>query len=129
MIITRYTTVKQAKAQFNSAFHNLKIEFYKSGHAVRTSSVPAVPVSDDLYLWEVSNNLKEGVMEVPVTMQVADFEQKMERMFGLPVQVFRKMGSVWIETVSTDTVTLQRLNKLAEPVSKIFRFNEHTLFL
>jgi hypothetical protein len=129
LLISKYTTVKQAKEAFSSWFPNLKIEFYHYQHLPGMSSVPDPQLRDDVYLWEVSDRMDEGYLDIPPGMLVSSFEQKMQSSFGLPVQVFRRIGSVWIETIASDGLTLERLNQLAAPPRRTYRFNEHSLLL
>ena len=69
------------------------------------------------------------MLELDPSMTVAAFEQKMQNEYGLPVQVFRKSGDVWLETVQTDHFSLAKQNEMGEETAKKQRFNINTLFL
>jgi hypothetical protein len=44
-------------------------------------------------------------------MTVADLEFRLEKEYGLHIQVFRKSGNIWLETTATDNWTLDRQNQ------------------
>ena len=53
----------------------------------------------------------DGTIEVKPEMNVSTFEKLFEDRFGLYVQVFRKSGSIWLETSATDSWTLEQQNE------------------
>ncbi len=123
--------VKSLKQQFSNFFPFLKIEVFNHPHEKGQGSGLEQKARDRLLLCEVTGALVEGVMLVDPFMTVAEFEQTMQKKHGLPVQVFRKSGDIWIETIQTDNMTLKAQNSLGEESvqgNKI-RFNANTLFL
>src|SRR5690606_8331305 len=82
-------------------------------------------------LIDVTGVLKEGKFSLDPSFTVAAFEEKMQQDHGLPVQVFRKSGDLWLETVQTDGLTLEAQNQMGEASTSDtrIRFNSFTLFL
>lgn len=62
-------------------------------------------------------------------MPVAAFEQRLQEEHGLSVQVFRKSGEFWLETIQTDNLSLERQNEMGKAAGASLRFNIHALFL
>ncbi len=52
----------------------------------------------------------EGIVDISIDKTVAELESELWIKFGLSAQVFRKTGSVWVETNLTDAWTLERQN-------------------
>jgi len=50
-------------------------------------------------------------------MTVAEMEERFRDIYGLGVQVFRKSGTIWLETTVTDGWTLEDQNKQGEALS------------
>lgn len=46
-------------------------------------------------------------------MKVSELESVFTETFGLSVQVFRKLGNVWLQTTTTDNWTLAEQNQKA----------------
>ncbi len=123
--------VKSLKQQFSNFFPFLKIEVFHHPHEKGQGSGVEQKAREKLLLCEVTGALVEGVVMIDPLMTVADFEQMMQKKHGLPVQVFRKSGDLWIETMQTDNMSLKAQNGLgAESVQgNKYHFNANTLFL
>jgi hypothetical protein len=122
-------TVQEAKHEFSRNFRFLKIEFFNQKHGREKGSAFDRTLADDLRLSEAVGNCKEGVFHFTPLTTVAEFEQRLQSEFGLPVQVFRKSGDTWIETVQTDKLTLETQNSMGEAAATPLRFNMNSLFL
>ncbi len=123
--------VKTLKQEFSALFPYLKIELFRYRHSQGEASGLEQVAPDKLKLYEVTGALKEGDVSIEPSMKVSEFEQMMQDNFGLPVQVFRKAGDIWLETVQTDNLSLEKQNHLAMESVKTgkARFNLNTLFL
>ena len=106
------TTVKQVKEQFTRSFPFLKLEFFMRHREENTEREERL--NDELYLWEVTGVLKEGVYYLNPSVSVDEFEQDLQFKYGLPVQVYRRTGDVWIETVQADDLSLEKHNSIGE---------------
>ena len=124
-----HTAVKDVKKQFNTSLPFLKIEFFRFGHNKNEGSGSEQVVHDKTLLSDITGVIKEGVFSIDPTMTVAEFEQKMQNEYGLPVQVFRRSGELWLETVQTDKLSLGQQNEMGADAVKKIRFNINTLFL
>jgi hypothetical protein len=50
-------------------------------------------------------------------MRVSELEQLLGNRYGLGVQVFRKAGNSWVETILTDSWTLEEQNNEGQVLS------------
>jgi hypothetical protein len=127
--LTWNTPIKEVKKQFAAYFPYLKLEFFIYRHNVKEGTGLDKKVHDNLFLSEITGVLKEGSFLFSPATTVSEFEQKLQNEYGLPVQVFRRSGNVWLETTETDQLSLEKQNEMGK--STVFRtnFNIHTLFL
>lgn len=127
--LLRETTIKELKKQFNKYFPFLKLEAYFQFHGRKEGSASYKKIEDSVQLNEIKSLVKEGVFSFTGSMVVADFEQTLQGEFGLSVQLFRKAGSLWIQTMGTDNLSLQKQNEMGLATSRQERYNLHSLFL
>ena len=125
----RKTMIADVKEEFSQYFHFLKIEFFFSNHEEAKGSFIQEKIPDEFSLSRTPAFSREGVFYFDASTTVAEFEQRLQTEFGLPVQVFRKSGELWIETILTDNFTLARQNSMGEFSQNTIRFNFHSLFL
>lgn len=96
----RISTIFQ---KFNENFPFLKLEFIADAKKKVLQSRKANVTSSD---------------SVPINMDgsrtVAELEQDFEKQFHIPIQVFRKAGSTWVETSLTHDWTLEQQNREGE---------------
>lgn len=119
IVLTYQETVKDIKKQFNNAFPYLKLEFFCEPHVVGQGSPYQKLVPPSTLLGEINGILREGEMTLTPQDTVKDVEQGFQRSFGLPVQVFRKQKDVWLETTSTDYLTLEEQNEMGRRASEV----------
>ena len=122
------TTIREVKKQFQTIFKSLKLEFFTMSHVTGESSALMDRLPDHVRLSSVSKIFREGEFVFKGSDTVSNFENRLQDELGLSVQVFRKSGSIWIETVQTDNLSLEKQNTLDAP-SASARFNLNTLFL
>ena len=122
------TTIREVKKQFQTIFKSLKLEFFTMSHVTGESSALMDRLPDHVRLSSVSKTFREGEFVFKSSDTVSNFENRLQDELGLSVQVFRKSGSIWIETVQTDNLSLEKQNTLDAP-SASARFNLNTLFL
>lgn len=104
--------LSEIKTEFNDGFSSLKIEFFKKGHIEGQANKRIDIINDDTMVSEVSNG-NEGVLKLGKHITVSELENAFADRFGLNVQVFRRSGRVWLETTTTDHLTLDEQEKLA----------------
>ncbi|MBB1284031.1 hypothetical protein HRH25_06570 [Flavisolibacter sp. BT320] len=127
--ISKKTTVKEVKDQFSTLFPFLKLAFFLQKHDEGEHSDPALQLSDNAILSGQLQTLTEGDFHFSPELSVGAFEQRLQQEHGLPVQVFRRSGKVWLETVQTDHLSLTQQNEKGKEASLPVRFNRYTLFL
>lgn len=110
-------TVSELQKDFNKAFPYLKIEFYKVPYKSGTLLPTSKLVRHDTALSQFRQVDKEGELELDPEWTVAKLEQELWESYELSVQVFRKSGSLWIETSLTDSWTLRQQNYEGEQMS------------
>jgi len=61
--------------------------------------------------------LNEANLTIYGQQKVSEVEQLFQDVYGLSVQVFRKSGTIWLETTATDDWTLNKQNDEAKELS------------
>ncbi len=117
MQISNDKAVHELIAEFNQVFPFLKIEFYS------VSYLPSKLFSNDKLIRHSASiaqcrkSNQEGDLVLSPQQTVAQLEQELWTGFGLSAQVFRKSGSLWIETSLTDSWTLKQQNLEGEQMT------------
>lgn len=119
IVLTYQETVKDIRKQFSCIFPYLKLEFFTEPHVVGQGSQFRKMVPPSTLLGEITGILREGEITLKPEDRVQDVEQAFQRNFGLPVQVFRKQKDVWLETTSTDYLTLAEQNEMGRRASEV----------
>src|SRR5215204_1318195 len=119
----RKTTIRELKKQFSKNFPFLKLEFFYQPHNKQEGSALRQKIADHVLLSTVSKRLQKSFFTFHASITVAEFEQGLQQEFGLPVQVFRKADHIWIETIQTDKLSLEKQNSMGEASCKPFYFN------
>lgn len=115
MKILENDSVLDVQKKFNHVYPFLKIEFYDKPHAAHSGSGILEQLPEDALISEVYPNFFETVIDVyNEDMSVSELEQLFENQAGLHVQVFRKSGSVWLQTTSTDDWSIRKHLEKAE---------------
>jgi hypothetical protein len=117
--ISSQKTIKTVKKEFAGCFRFLKIEFFSRSHQTGEGSQKKLMFSEDKTLGECRAHQYNGILTIHPEMTVADLEQKFDDVYGLSVQVFRRSGKVWLETIHSDSMTLIEQNKLGEVRTKV----------
>lgn len=125
--INRQIKIRDVKKQFAALFPFLKLEFFMYRQGVGGRSVTTQKLPDNAFFPE--QTVEEGKFLFAPDIPVNAFEQQLQNKLGLPAQVFRKSGNVWIKTAPTGHLSLARQNEIGKEVSKPIQFNIHTLFL
>ena len=104
-------TVKEVQYAFRKAFPYLKIEFFNEKYALSGRTFPVKKVSNDTCLIDVKGMMREGLLEFDPVMTAGELELLFNLKYYLPIQVFRRSGSEWLETSVTDRLSLAMQNK------------------
>jgi len=111
-------SISMIQEEFNSVFPYLKLEFFSRMHESEQGTSKRFMKKNSLLLGEFRTNHVSGEAELFPEMRVSEVEELFKTTFGLGVQVFRKSGKSWLETVFTDSWTLEEQNKEGEELSK-----------
>jgi hypothetical protein len=111
LIIKDNQTLKAIKAEFNNHFPHLKIEFFSVKHFEDEASPRTAIYDDNLHLSDIRKNHEEGELSIDGHQKTSTFEQNFSDMFGVNVQVYRKSGNLWLQTITTDAWTLSEQEK------------------
>jgi len=118
LIINDQQSIEQIRNSFNKEFPFLKLEFFSKRHESGQASSLQFLIRKDVTLRECRTVNHSGEIIISPDMKVSELEQLLWTDFGLGVQVFRKSGKVWLETILTDTWTLAEQNTEGELLSK-----------
>jgi hypothetical protein len=110
--ISRNKTISEVRSAFRKLFPFLKIEFFRSPHEEKESTSKKEMYKKDLPLEELNPKLEDREMKIDPSMTVEALETMFREELGLYVQVFRKSGRIWLETSTTDGMTLKAQNDL-----------------
>lgn len=114
MKISDNRTIQSIQMEFTSKFPYLKLEFYRQPHEVGEGSQVKSLVDADKMIGEVRTIHNQGDLSINGHLKVSTLEQNFAEMYGLNVQVFRKSGTLWLQTTSTDEWTLSDQNRRGE---------------
>jgi len=120
MTISDSKKIRDIQKEFQEKFPYLRIQFYKNPHEAGEGSAVSEQLPNEKTIGEVRKVNTEGDFEIDENMKVADFEETIYKKFGLSVQVFRKSGSMWMQTTSTDHWTLAEQNRKGGSSEKAF---------
>jgi hypothetical protein len=114
----RHLLIKEVQEEFNRTYPFLKIEFSKknglgySSPQENNGEGENVRAAAKSLLWEefgLSDNMKVSELEILLQYQ-----------FGLPVQILRKSGHLWMETRLNRHWTLRQQNNHGEDIASGF---------
>jgi hypothetical protein len=108
--------VSDIQREFNQLFPFLKLEFFKNKHAYREASPKQSKLPHYLLLRDLAKELPEQI-GLSESMTVQQLEKLFEDQLGLHLQVFRKSGTLWLETTITDSWTLKQQNEHGMEIS------------
>jgi len=108
------TTIKDVQREFNAFYPYLKIEFFENSYPEDNPGQKSRRISGNKVVAEISKFNASGRIDMDGKRTVSQLENEFREAFGLPVQVFRKSGNLWIETTLTDNWTLDKQNSEGE---------------
>jgi hypothetical protein len=110
MKITDSKKLLDIKKEFSEKFPYLKLEFYAKEHKEGEGSGANLKIDGDLTIGAVRSSHEEGDLSIDGHLKVSTFERMFFEKYGLNVQVFRKSGTIWLQTIKTDDWTLAEQN-------------------
>ena len=109
--IKKVMTVSAFNILFNKQYPGLKIECYRKPHKDHEGSSPNLQVPEKTTFGELNPNMVESTIQIDGEMTVQEFETTMESTYGIHIQVFRKSGNIWLQTMNTDDWTINKQNE------------------
>lgn len=103
--------------EFSQKYPYLKIEFFKHEHGAGQGSELGDMIDPELTLGDCRTDHGSGYIRIEPSSTVEQIESGFQETFGLSAQVFRKSGALWIETMNTDSWTLEEQNSTGEEMS------------
>lgn len=119
IIIDRNKKLSALQSDFQRLFPFLKIEFYNQFHDAQEGSFNDNLLNHDLSIKELTDHSLPRVIKIYGKMTAEELEKAFADIYGLSIQVFRKAGGIWIQTIATDNLTLDELNQNASEFPKI----------
>lgn len=107
------TSLQEIKTVFHERYAGLKLDFFidENGDGNYTANEKITDYS--LTLSEIGAKNRQASVVIDDNTTVEQLEQHFTFHFGVIVQVFRKSGSAWLMTSTSDRQTLSELNKNA----------------
>ena len=119
ILITKNSLVKDIQDQFSAYFPFLRIEFLKKSLDEKVILKKEYAIANDFFK-RISSENNEGELHLDLKQTVAGLERDFKEYFGVSINIFRRSGNVWIETILTDDWTLERQNKEGEQITSHF---------
>jgi hypothetical protein len=110
IIITDDKHIRDIQDEFQKLFPYLKIEFLKNTQKAGSNILKSQVIPPKMTLGMVRHIHAEGALNIDGSRSVEEIENDFQNKFGLSVEVFRKSGSMWIETSLTHHWSLLRQN-------------------
>ncbi len=110
MNFNKALSIQQIKAQFNTQFPYLKIEFYGESHDNKEGSMISDQLAESTLLGDINPSLEDFEISINPEITVGAFEKIIHEKIGMNIQVFRKSNDIWLQTSSTDNWTLEKQN-------------------
>lgn len=114
IIISDDRYIASIQEEFNQVFPYLKLEFFSQLHEPGQGNGPGYIQPSNKKLGELRKINISGEIIITPRMTVSQLEQAFGETYGLGVQVFRKSGKSWLETVLTDHWSLYKQNAEGE---------------
>lgn len=122
-------TIGEVKQDFATLFPYLKLEFFTEPEEDDEVASVQEQLSDSLLLQKIQTFHCEKNLAFSPAMSVRGFENLLHNELGLAVQIFSKSGGIWIETFTTNHLSLEKQNSMGEAACRPLRLNWATLFL
>lgn len=116
--ISDATTIKEIRNAFSEKFPYLRLDFFKTDEQSATPFDLAHRITDEnVKMGDIRKRHNDGAIIISEDEKVLQLERIFIEKFGIAVQVFRRSGTIWMLTTSTDHMTLNEQNLLGEEMS------------
>lgn len=111
MNITAEKTIEKIQKEFNQLFPALRIVFYTTTHSDKAGTPGDDRLKGEVRIKEIYPDVAEKSVTVNGSLTVTKLEQQIQDTFKVGAQVFRKSGNIWLQTTTTDDLTLNEQNE------------------
>jgi molybdopterin converting factor small subunit len=108
-------TIRSVQERFSSWYPYLRLNFFKRARKSHSSQISFSP---EVSMAEINNKFVDANYELEENTTVGMLEKSLFEISGLPVQVFRRSGNLWLETRLTDHLTLNQQDNLGREISQ-----------
>jgi hypothetical protein len=116
LYIDHDTQVQALQEKFNALYPFLQLHFIRTLEENGKPVKKIIKAAPEQKLREISGKLVPGMVSVSESRAVAEVLDDF-RSHGVIVQVYRKSGTLWVETSLTEDWTLERQNREAHLIS------------
>lgn len=109
MTINEQQNIFTIREEFNSAFFNLKLEFYAK--PCQTDGPAERGSGNQISINECRTIFHDGQITIAPQTIASHLEQDFRRLFGIGVVVFKKNGNFWVDTYDHQNLSLEELNR------------------
>jgi len=117
--ITTERLIEDVQKDFAYMFPFLKIEFFRKGTRYRQNKEKTIGLPINQTIGSVFKNNRKGRLEINASTTVRELERGCDEQFGIMAQLYRKSGSLWLETSMTDNWTMQQQNDRGSEISSL----------
>jgi hypothetical protein len=113
-ILKNGCTVQEAQQKFGELFPHLLVKFYNKDHKPgqgNKSENELKPHEKLTFRTAVTSD--DVVIQLHGGLKTENFERLMREEFGVNVQIYRKSGKIWLQTMQTDGWTLAEQERMA----------------
>lgn len=114
-------TIREIQEEFNGFYPFLKIEFFNKPHVKNELNSLSSLISSNKKIGAIRNNQHSGFISVSPERTVSEIEEELKNKFGVNAQIFRKSGSLWIETSLTDGWSLKLQNDEGREITNKYK--------
>jgi hypothetical protein len=125
--VDKNQTIDFINSQFNKVYPFLRIGFFKEGHTKGNSVQRSKMILGNVKIMELMLRGNSEIVDFNGQTTVWELEQEFEKKFGLHIQVFRKSGSIWLETTATDNWSLEQQNEQGKFLDEDLKFEKENL--
>ena len=116
-------TLTEIQQEFQKNYPLLNLGFFMKSHERGQPSAKKDLLETHLKISDITKG--QGTISITPEMKVLDLEQELRLKFGLYVQLFRKSGSVWLETSKTDHWTIAEQIEAAKESETQYTYSAH----
>jgi hypothetical protein len=118
-IVQQDSDIRTVREHFAELYPYLRINFFRNKNNSHAITSQSIVFSDSVKLNEINPGFSGGTIGVSDDMSILEFENEFLRQFGLSVQLSRKSGNLWLDTVKTNQWTVKEQNDHGEAISPV----------